>query len=55
MSQENVEVAGRAFEAWQSDDFEAWISLIHRDIEWLPASERALGRTVYQGHEGARA
>jgi ketosteroid isomerase-like protein len=53
MSQENVEVVLRAFEAWQRDDFEGWICLVDADIEWHPAIERGLSHVVYRGHEGA--
>jgi ketosteroid isomerase-like protein len=56
MSEENVEVVQRHFEAWQRDDFEVWLSLIDPDVEWLTAIERGLGRAgnVFHGHEGMR-
>ena len=56
MSQANVEVAQRGFEAWQRDDFEAWLSFIDPDVEWLTAIERGLGRAgnVFHGHDGMR-
>ena len=56
MSQANLEVAKRGFEAWQRDDFEAWLSFIDPDVEWLTAIERGLGRAgnVFHGHEGMR-
>jgi ketosteroid isomerase-like protein len=56
VSQEDVEVAQRSFEAWQRDDFEAWLSFIDPDVEWLTAVERGLGRAgnVFHGHEGMR-
>jgi ketosteroid isomerase-like protein len=52
----NVEVARRHFEAWQRDDFEAWLSFIDPDGEWLTAIERGLGRAgnVSRGHKGMR-
>ena len=53
MSQENVEVARRSFEAWQSDDYETWIALQDADVEHLGAVERRLGQGVYRGHKGA--
>jgi ketosteroid isomerase-like protein len=34
MSRENVEVVGRAVEAWQRDDRETWLSLYDPAIEW---------------------
>ena len=56
MSRENVEVVRRGLEAWQRDDFDAWLSGIDPDVEWLTAVERGLGRagSVYRGHEGMR-
>jgi ketosteroid isomerase-like protein len=56
MSQQNVEIARRGFEAWQRDDFDAWLSYIDPDVEWLTAIERGLGRAgnVFHGHEGMR-
>ena len=56
MLRANVEIAQRHFEAWQRDDFEAWLSGIDPDVEWLTAVERGLGRagSVYRGHEGMR-
>jgi ketosteroid isomerase-like protein len=56
VSQENVEIAQRNFEAWQRDDFEVWLSIIDPDVEWLTAIERGLGRAgkVFYGHEGMR-
>jgi ketosteroid isomerase-like protein len=53
MSQENVEIARRSFEAWQNDDYETWIALQDADVEYLGAVERRLGRGVYCGHNGA--
>jgi len=53
MSQENVEVARRSFEAWQDDDYETWIALQDANVEYLGAVERRLGRGLYRGHEGA--
>lgn len=53
VSRENVEVARRAFEAWQNDDYEAWIALHDTDVEYLGAAERRLGQGVYRGHRGA--
>jgi ketosteroid isomerase-like protein len=56
MSQENVEVARCALEAWQRDDFETWLSLIDPDVEYRGAVEREVegGESVYRGHDGAR-
>jgi ketosteroid isomerase-like protein len=53
MSQANVEVARRSFEAWQNDDYETWIALQDADVEYHGAVERRLGQGLYRGHEGA--
>jgi len=49
-----VEIVGRSTEAWQRDDFDGWLSLIHPDVSWVLAIERGLGGTVFHGHEGMR-
>jgi ketosteroid isomerase-like protein len=56
MSRENVEVVRRAHEAWNRDDVDAALSLIHPDAEWeagnpdlFPGLEPA-----YHGHAGVR-
>jgi ketosteroid isomerase-like protein len=56
VAQANVDIVRRGLEAWQRDDFEAWLSGIDPDVEWLTAVERGLGRagSVYRGHEGMR-
>jgi ketosteroid isomerase-like protein len=33
MSQENVELARRAFEAWNRGDADAWVELHHPEID----------------------
>ena len=48
MSQESVEIFKRGVEAWNGDDFDAWIALIDPEIEWFALME------VYRGHAGAR-
>jgi ketosteroid isomerase-like protein len=48
MSQENVEVFKRSVEAWNGDDFDAWIALIDPEIEWFALME------VFRGHAGVR-
>jgi SnoaL-like protein len=51
-----VQIVQRATEAWQRDDFEAWVALIHPDIEWHEAMRsRVEGEgSVFRGHEGMR-
>jgi ketosteroid isomerase-like protein len=56
MSEENVEIVRRSLAAWQRDDFEAWVALIHPDIEWHEAMRsRVEGEgSVFRGHQGMR-
>ena len=48
MSQENVEIFKRGVEAWNGDDFDAWIDQFDPEVEWFTLVE------VYRGHAGAR-
>jgi len=48
MSQENVEVVRAGTDAWNRDDFDAWIGLYDTAVEWTALME------VYRGHAGAR-
>jgi ketosteroid isomerase-like protein len=48
MSHENVESFKRGAEAWNSDDFDAWIDNIDPEVEWIALME------VFRGHAGAR-
>jgi len=56
MSQENVEVVQAAFEAWQRDDFDAFLSVIHPNIEWHAVLQRLVEgpESLYRGHDGMR-
>jgi ketosteroid isomerase-like protein len=56
MSQENVEVVRRQLEAWQRDDFDAFLANAHPEIEWHAVLQRLLEGpgSVYRGHEGVR-
>ena len=56
MSQENVEIFKRAVEAWNRDDFAAWLDLLDPEVEWHTALESAFeGPTSgFRGHAGAR-
>ena len=56
MSQEYVEVAQRAVEAWNADDLDAFLAELDAEIEWYPSIEPGLeGKaTTYRGHDGAR-
>ena len=48
MSEENVENFKRLVEAWNRDDFDAWIDQFDPEVEWFTLVE------VYRGHAGAR-
>src|ERR1700730_17281870 len=48
MSQENVEGFKRGVEAWNSNDFDAWIDVFDSEFEWSALME------VFRGHAGAR-
>jgi|SRR5204863_4295111 len=56
MSQENVEVFKRAFDAINRRDAEALLPELDPEVEWHGAILMAMGgkRTVYRGHEGVR-
>ena len=44
MSQENVEIALAAMEAWRRRDVGALLALVDPEIEWHPALPDAAGR-----------
>jgi ketosteroid isomerase-like protein len=48
MSQENVEAFKRGVEAWDRDDFDAWLDHLDPEFEWFALME------VFRGHAGAR-
>lgn len=52
MSQENLEIVRRGFEAWDRGDYEAASSIFSSDVE-IDASERILNPAVYSGIDGA--
>jgi ketosteroid isomerase-like protein len=56
MSQENVETALAAMEAWTRRDVEALLAFLDPEIEWHPALQTLLGgeAAVYRGHDGVR-
>jgi ketosteroid isomerase-like protein len=56
MSQANVEVFKRAFDAINRRDAEALLSELDPEVEWHSAILMAMGgsQTVYRGHEGVR-
>jgi len=48
MSQENVEVVRAAFEAWNRNDFDAWIQCFDPEVQWSALLEE------FRGHAGIR-
>jgi uncharacterized protein len=52
MSQENVELVREVYEAWNRDDFDAWLSCQDPAIEWHTGFAPIGG--VYRGVEGMR-
>jgi ketosteroid isomerase-like protein len=53
MSQENVEIVRRGYEAWNRDDTESGLRDLDPEIEWLPRLGSAGVRaTLYRGHDG---
>jgi len=53
MSQRNLEVVRRSYEAWSRGDFEAFFRSFDADIEWhLP--EGGINADIYRGHREVR-
>jgi uncharacterized protein len=53
MSQENVEIVRRVFDAFNKRDTPAFLELLDPDVEWVPILAVLEGR-VYRGHEEVR-
>ena len=56
MSQKNVEIARRCYDAWNRDDLEAFLAELDPECVWHTAIEgSAEGDTMmYRGHDGVR-
>ena len=54
MSQENVELMHRAFDALNRHDLDAFLSLMDDDVEIIPRMSAIEGESGYSGHEGLR-
>jgi ketosteroid isomerase-like protein len=48
MSEENVEVVRAAYEAWNRNDFDAWIECFDPEVQWSALMEE------FRGHAGIR-
>ena len=53
MSQENLEIVRRMYDAWKRGDFEAALSYIHPNVEWSEPPDNPGART-WHGHEGVQ-
>jgi ketosteroid isomerase-like protein len=51
MSQENVEIARAAIDAWNRGDREAWLALWDEEAEFYPLRAQLEGES-YRGHDG---
>src|SRR5213082_3504072 len=54
MSQENVEIVGKAIEAWNQREVDLWLNYAAPEIEWMPAGPAAVERAVYRGYDEVR-
>jgi ketosteroid isomerase-like protein len=54
MSQQNVEIVRRAWEAWEREDWEPLYALYHPEIVWDASALHGPVRGVYHGHDGVR-
>jgi ketosteroid isomerase-like protein len=55
MSQENMEMFKRGFDAYQRRDIDALLATVDPEVEWYPLLPVLLrGETVYRGHGGVR-
>jgi ketosteroid isomerase-like protein len=52
MSQENVELVGRAYAAWNEPDLEAMLAILHPDFEYVTSGLFPGLAPVYRGHQG---
>src|SRR5271165_2921451 len=52
MSQENVEIAERAMDAFNRRDLDAYDDLFTQDFEWFPALPSTVEGDGYLGREG---
>ena len=54
MSQENVELLYRGFDALNRREVDAFLALIDDDIEFVPRVSAIEGESAYRGHDGVR-
>ena len=51
MSQENIEVVRRSFDAWNRGDLAAYLGCFDPEVEWTTTG-RYVEAGTYRGHEG---
>jgi len=54
MSQENVEIVRRAYDAWDRGDMEAMLATLHPDLVYVTSGVFPGLEPVYNGHDGFR-
>ena len=54
MSQENVELIRRGYEAFARGDVDAVLELLHPDVDWHPAIAPILGVETVRGRDAVR-
>ena len=52
MSQENVEIVRRFFEAWNRRNLKAWLDCCHPEVEFDWSRSRGPLKGLYHGHAG---
>jgi ketosteroid isomerase-like protein len=52
MSEENVKIVRRSFEAWNRRDLRTWLAFFHSDAEVDWSRSRSPFKGVYRGHHG---
>ena len=54
MSQENVELIYRTFDALNRREFDAFLALMDDDVDLVPRMSAIEGESGYRGHDGVR-
>ena len=54
MTQENVELTRRAFDAFNRRDLDAFLALMDDDVEAVPRAGAIEGESSFRGHDGVR-
>jgi ketosteroid isomerase-like protein len=54
MSQENVELTYRTFDALNRHEFDAFLALMDDEVEIVPRMSAIEGESGYRGHDGVR-